>query len=176
MQPGQGRQSSPEKATAKAADRVENTLGHQKLQSLSHKPQDKPNGSCSHNCLTSSGLTLSSASLPPISPRHLPGDLSSQDTSHSLRATSLLWQPLPGSTGEKRCWKWPALPREKSYNALCLKILRQNQANISGQRELATGSCQTAVRRKGEGVFQSRGTDAAFLYHSQGWDFLQGRF
>lgn len=73
MQPGQGRQSSPEKATAKAADRAENALGRQKLQSLSHKPQDKPNGSCSHNCLTSSGLTLSSASLPPISPRHMLG-------------------------------------------------------------------------------------------------------
>lgn len=95
--------------------------------------------------------------------RHLPGDLPSQDTSHSLRATSLLWQPPPGSTGEKRCWKWLALPREKSYNALCLKISRQDQANRSGQRELATGSCQTAVRRREEGVFPTRGTDAAFL-------------
>lgn len=39
------------------------------------------------------------------------------------------------------------MPREKSYNTLCLKISRQHQANRSGQRELATGSCQTAVKR-----------------------------
>lgn len=73
MQPGQGRQSSLEKAEAKAADRAESSLRCQKLQSPSHKPQDKPNGSCSHNCLTSSCLTLRSASIPPASPRHMPG-------------------------------------------------------------------------------------------------------
>lgn len=73
MQPGQGRQSSLEKAGAKAADRAESSLRCQKLQSPSHKPQDKPNGSCSHNCLTSSCLTLRSASIPPASPGHMPG-------------------------------------------------------------------------------------------------------
>lgn len=69
MQLGQGRQSNPEKSTAKAADRAEGTLGCQKLQSPSHKPQDKPNSSCSHNCLTSSCLTL--AGLPSL--RKAPG-------------------------------------------------------------------------------------------------------